>query len=85
MLFNTSTGIEDPKSTGFVYASGNNINIDGLNGSAQVYDISGKLVALKEIQSGEINIISLSAEANGIYLVKVIDGKSVSSHKVMVN
>jgi len=85
LLFNTSTGIEDPKSTGFVYASGNNINIDGLNGSAQVYDISGKLVALKEIQSGEINIISLSAEANGIYLVKVIDGKSVSSHKVMVN
>ncbi|KAF0194400.1 MAG: hypothetical protein FD166_3525 [Bacteroidetes bacterium] len=84
VLFNTSAGIEDPSARGFVYASGKNIFIQNMNGVAEVYNLNGQLVASARISEGNLNTISLPAVAEGIFVVKVVNGSNSIASKVLV-
>jgi hypothetical protein len=57
--------IESDKLTIYPNPANNNITIDGLNGTAEVYDINGKKVM--DVMSGTFDISTLS---NGTYIVK---------------
>ena len=58
--------IESDKLTIYPNPANNNITIDGLIGTAEVFDINGKKVM--DVMSGAIDISTLS---NGTYIVKV--------------
>ena len=57
--------IESDKLTIYPNPANNNITIDGLNGTAEVFDINGKKVM--DVMSGTFDISTLS---NGTYIVK---------------
>ncbi|MBK9357443.1 MAG: T9SS type A sorting domain-containing protein [Bacteroidales bacterium] len=84
VLFNTSAGIEDPASNGFVYSSGKNIFISNLNGVAEVYNLNGQLIASEKVAEGTLNTISLPTASTGVYVVKVINGGSCDVSKIYV-
>ena len=84
VVFNTSAGIGDSKTAGFVYVSGRTLFIDGANGLVEVYSTSGQLVATTKIANSTPNTLNLSNVSAGIYIVKVLDGNDVHTSKVVV-
>ncbi|MHC1775337.1 MAG: T9SS type A sorting domain-containing protein [Lentimicrobium sp.] len=84
VLFNTSSGINDPASNGFVYASGKNVFIENLAGDAMIYNLSGQLITSQRIAAGDMNIINLQNAVEGVYVVKVLNSNGSKVSKVLV-
>ncbi|MBK6964155.1 MAG: T9SS type A sorting domain-containing protein [Bacteroidales bacterium] len=84
VLFNTSSGINDPASNGFVYASGKNVFIENLAGDAMIYNLSGQLITSQRIAAGDMNIINLHNASEGVYVVKVLNSNGSIVSKVLV-
>lgn len=84
VLFNTATGIEDPQAEGFVYASGKTIFIGNMDGAVEIYNLSGQLIISGEISGSSLNSMNLPDVAEGIFIVKIINGNKVTARKVLV-
>jgi hypothetical protein len=84
VLFNTSSGINDPAASGFVYASGKNVFIKSVDGDVMIYNLSGQLIASRRIAAGDMNVISLQNTSEGVYVVRVINANVSNVTKVLV-
>lgn len=85
LRFASAIGFEDPEASNILISSERNVIRVNYMGSAagtiHLYNDAGQLLSMKSLNQGET---TMSAEATGIYLVKVITGKSVVTKKVVV-
>lgn len=84
VVFNTSAGIENPETEGFIYSSGKNIFIQNHQGDAEIYNLSGQLVTTGYISDNSLHTISLPGSPSGIYLVKVMNDNHIQIQKILV-
>ncbi len=71
-----------------VWTSNRMINIQGKlsgNANARLYDINGKLLRDVRLNDTQMNRMATPAQAQGIYLLKVIDGAWQTTKKVVIN
>ena len=72
----------NPSSTGiFTVDFGNTIN----QTTVTVYDVVGKIILTKEINSINKQSIDISNQANGIYFVNIKNDKSIVTRKIIIN
>ncbi len=85
LRFASALGIDEPNSTGLnIYTSPGLIHItleSPASGTAYLYSVSGQLLATAALNPGET---LLRYKAQGVYLVKVISGKTFCTQKVVV-
>jgi len=85
LRFASAIGFEDPEASNILISSERNVIRVNYMGSAagtiHLYNDAGQLLSTQALSRGET---TMSAAATGIYLVKVITGKSVVTKKVVV-
>lgn len=89
---NVKAGVNDPQSDTDmsqlkIWGSENNVFINGSVSSqaiAEVYDIQGRLTLRQKLEEGTYNTMPLPGRHGGIYIVKVVDGKTVKTAKVLL-
>jgi len=55
------------------------------NADIQIFNISGSLISSSRFESGKTTTVDLSAQPVGAYIVKILSGNGVSSHKLIKN
>jgi hypothetical protein len=71
-----------------IWTSQNRVNIEGAvsnKTTGEVYDLTGRKIAGIRLTSSNLNIITLPATTNGIYLVKVVNGEMICTKKVVIS
>jgi len=85
LRFASAIGFDDPEASNILINTERNIirvnYLGSSSGIIHLYNDAGQLLSTKSLNRGET---TMSAEATGIYLVKVITGKSVITKKVVV-
>lgn len=85
LRFASAIGFDNPEASNIlINAERNVIRVNYMGSSSGIihlYNDAGQLLSMKSLNQGETTI---SAEATGIYIVKVITGKSVVTKKVVV-
>ena len=85
---NTPTGIEKPQAeeTGLrIWTSHDKVIIQGEvsdKAICEVYNIVGKKILNLQLTGGELNTVSLPSGSKGVFIIRVIDGVKVATHKV---
>jgi len=85
LRFASAIGFDDPEASNVTISTQREIIRVSYLGSAEgmiyLYNNAGQLLSVKALGRGET---TLSAEATGVYIVKVVSGKSVVTQKVVV-
>jgi hypothetical protein len=85
LRFATTTGLGEGNSNSIhIYAENTAVNIScnaTIGGTVYLYSVSGQLLAKSVLNAGKT---SIPCPASGIYLVKVITGKSAFTRKIVV-
>ena len=85
--FKAATGINDPVNNGiFVYSFERTVvinNTTGLNGQVQIFDMTGRQIAVNEMNNATVTRIPVSA-AIGNYIVKVTTAQGTVNQKVFI-
>ena len=87
---NTPTGIEQPQAEGTdvrVWVTNDKVIIKGEvsdEAICEIYDTRGRQVVMTRLTDTELNTVIMPSASKGVYLVRVIDGGKVTTHKVAI-
>jgi hypothetical protein len=87
---NTPTGIEQPQAKGTdvrIWVTNDKVIIKGEvsdEANCEIYDTGGRQVVMTRLTDAELNTVIMPSASKGVYLVRVIDGRKVTTHKVAI-
>jgi len=73
---------EEPVSNSFAFFNGNNWVVNG-KGHLELIDVTGRVLYAKDVYD-EQNSVNLSRYAQGVYLLRLSDGKSIRLQKIIL-
>ncbi len=79
LVFSTICGDADDDNGAFAFVSDGNIIVNG-EGTLQVVDVMGRVI----VQGDAINRVSTSGMTAGVYVLRLIDGDSVRTQKIVI-